>query len=104
MTAKQNGAQSAETNPMFSMAAMMAAPAANSVAVSQKLALETARFWARRMRAYADQMEMLAGCSNPNQLVAAQAQFIARMQEDFAAESAAMQDILTTAASDEKQS
>ena len=87
-----NGAHSAE-NTMSSMAAMMQAPAVNGFAVSQRLAMEAARFWAQRMRAYADQAELLARCTDANQIIAAQAQFIERMQADFAAETEAVSQI-----------
>ncbi|HVY84169.1 MAG TPA: phasin family protein [Caulobacterales bacterium] len=93
MNPKVNGANGGAHTPVSSMMAMMQVPAANGVVVSQKLAQETARFWARRMRAYIDQVETLAGCSSANQLIAAQAQFIERMQEDFAAETEALSEI-----------
>ncbi|MES1199418.1 MAG: phasin family protein [Pseudomonadota bacterium] len=92
MSPKNNGANGVDT-PVSSMMAMMQVPAASGIVVGQKLAQETTRFWARRMRAYIDQLETLASCSNPNQLIAAQAQFIERMQEDFAAETETIQEI-----------
>ena len=92
MSAKQNGARSAES-PMSSMAAMMQAPSANGFVVSQRLAQEATRFWAQRMRAYADQVEVLAHCTDANQIIAAQAQFIERMQAEFAAETEALSQI-----------
>ncbi|HWA01456.1 MAG TPA: phasin family protein [Caulobacterales bacterium] len=92
MSPKSNGANGAHT-PMAEMVALMQAPAANGMVVGQKLAQETTRFWARRMRAYIDQVETLAGCSSANQLIAAQAQFIEQMQEDFAAETEALSEI-----------
>ena len=92
MSSKSNGAESA-FNTMSSMMNMMPAPAVSGFAVSQKIALETAKFWARRMRAYADQVEALARCGSPNQLVAAQQQFLQRMQEDIAEETSAFSEI-----------
>jgi len=102
MSAKSNGAQSAE-NPMSSMVAMMQAPAANGFAVSQRLAHEATRFWAQRMRAYADQCELLASCTSPNQVMAAQAQFIERLQEDFAAETEALSQIWKAAGAEAQE-
>ncbi|MES1158326.1 MAG: phasin family protein [Terricaulis silvestris] len=99
MSAKNNGAQSAES-PMSSMAAMMQGPAANGFVVSQRLAHEATRFWAQRMRAYADQVEVLAKCTDPNQIIAAQAQFIERMQAEFAAETEALSQIWKSAGDD----
>ena len=88
MTAKRtNGAHSAnEATLPAAMFALTPAAAASSFRASQKLALEAARFWARRMHAYAEQFETLASCTQPNDVVAAQARFITRMQEDYAAE------------------
>lgn len=93
MNAMRNGAESA-SETVSSIAAMMQVPAANGIAVGQKIALEATRFWARRVRAYVDQMELLAGCVNANQIVAAQAQFIERMQEEYAEESQAVAELL----------
>lgn len=73
---------------------MLQSPATNGFALSQQLALEGARFWARRMRAYADQMEALARCTSPNQLAAAHSQFLERMQDDYAQETAAVSEIV----------
>lgn len=93
MNAMRNGAHTNPSEAVSSVVALMQAPAANSFIVSQKLALEATRFWARRMRAYLDQVELLAGCSSANQLVAAQAQFVERLQEDYVAESTALTEI-----------
>lgn len=73
---------------------MLQSPATNGFALSQQLALETARFWARRMRAYADQMEALVRCTSPNQIAAAHSQFMERMQDDYAQETAAVSEIV----------
>ncbi len=64
--------------------------------LSQKLALEAARFSAQRLRAYADQMEKLARCSNPADLVALQTAYFTRLQEEYAAETDAVQRLLAT--------
>ena len=77
------------------MVAMRQGPAANSFLVSQRFALEAARFWARRMRAYADQMETLAGCTSPDDVANAQTRFIERMRDDYAAESQAIGALLS---------
>lgn len=54
--------------------------------LSQRVALEAARFWAKRVHAYAEQLESLAKCAEPTEIVAVQAKFITRMQEDYASE------------------
>ena len=54
-----------------SLVEIMQAPAANTFLVSQRFALEAAKFWARRMRAYADQMEDLASCRSPDDIAGA---------------------------------
>jgi hypothetical protein len=95
--AKSNGHQSIEV-----MANFLQSPAANGFLVSQKLALEATRFWARRMRAYADQMEALTKCADPSQVIEAQRSFIEKMQEDYAKESAHFADLLSVA-NDEHQ-
>jgi len=96
MAAKRNGAHAPETGSesIFTMASMLQGPAAASFAASQRLALEATRFWARRMRAYADQMETLMSCASPDQFVAAQARFIGRLQEDYSTESAELSRVL----------
>lgn len=66
--------------------------------LSQKLALEAARFSAQRMRAYADQLEALARCQNPGDLIEAQQKFLARLQEDYAGEAEAMQQLIAAEA------
>lgn len=73
---------------------MMQSPASGGFFLGQKLALEGARFWARRMRAYADQMERLARCTSPDQVAEANSQFIERMQSDYAEERAAVSEIV----------
>jgi hypothetical protein len=94
MTTKRNGAQGA-SEPISAASALLAAPAAASLLASQKLALEAARFWAKRMRAYADQLDVLAGCRDPMQLASAQARFVQRMQEDYAEERRAVAELVT---------
>lgn len=71
----------------------MQAPAAQSFAAGQRLALEAARFWARRMRSYADQMETLIGCTDANQAAAASTRFFEQMREDYTAEAEIMRDL-----------
>jgi hypothetical protein len=77
-----------------SLVEIIQAPAANSFLVSQRFALEAAKFWARRMRAYADQMEDLANCRSTEDIAGAQARFIERMREDYATESEALGNLL----------
>lgn len=90
--AKTNGHHSVEAMTNF-----LQGPAANGFAFSQKLALEATRFWARRMRAYADQMETLTKCADPTQVIEAQRSFIEKMQEDYAKESSHFTELLSAA-------
>ena len=95
MTARRkNGAQEAP-DAVSSMVAMMQGPTANTFLVSQRFALEAARFWARRMHAYADQMEQLAGCRSPDELAGVQSRFLERLRDDYAAETQAFTALLT---------
>jgi len=91
MTARRKG--TAPASPVSSVVAAMQAPAAQSFAASQRLALEAARFWARRMRSYADQMETLVGCTDANQAAAASTRFFEQMRADYAAEAEIMRDL-----------
>lgn len=93
MTNKRSTAPEAQNSP--AMLAAMQMPVAQSFAVSQRLALESAKFWARRMRAYADQMEVLASCRSADEFSGAQTRFFERMREDYAAESEAIGALLT---------
>lgn len=82
------------------IASYLQTPAANGFLMSQKLAMEATRFWARRMRAYADQMEEFARCSNPDEYASAQKRFLDRMQEEYARETTAFSDIFIAAKDD----
>lgn len=94
MTAKRsNGAHAPDSTPMIF--ALMPNPAIQSFAASQRVALEAARFWARRMHAYADQMETLARCGTPNEFARAQTEFIDRLREDYSAESKVIAQLIT---------
>jgi hypothetical protein len=94
MTAKRrNGAHEA-SDTVTSLVTMLQGPAANTLVVSQRIALEAARFWARRMHAYADQMEALAACATPDDVATAQTRFIERMRDDYAAESKALEALI----------
>jgi hypothetical protein len=95
MTAKRNGARQTSDIPSPLNSA--------SFLVSQRVALETARFWARRMHAYADQMEALAKCTSPDDLVKAQRGFMERMQQDYAEESAALTQLVSAPTRGEDQ-
>ena len=88
MTAKRNGARQTPD--------LLAPLNANSFVASQRIALEAARFWARRMHAYADQMETLCKCTSPDDLMKAQRGFIDRMQQDYAEESAAFTQLMAS--------
>jgi hypothetical protein len=95
MTSKRtNGAREA-SDSVSSIFAAMQMPTANSLVMSQRIALESARFWARRMHAYADQMEALVSCRSPDDLATVQTQFLERMRDDYAAESQAIGAMLT---------
>jgi hypothetical protein len=72
-------------------------PATNGWLVSQKLALQTTRFWARRLHAYADQMEEISRCSNPDEFMTAQRHFLERMRADYVDETSAFADIFNAA-------
>ena len=79
-----------------SLVDIMQTPAANTFLVSQRFALEAAKFWARRMHAYADQMEVLASCRSPDDLAGAQTRFLERMREDYATEGEAIGELLSS--------
>ncbi len=93
-TKRSNGAHEAP-DTVSVLAAVLQGPTASSFVMSQRFALEAVRFWARRMRAYADQMEVLAGCSSADDLAQAQTRFLDRMRDDYAAETQAMTAMLT---------
>jgi hypothetical protein len=97
MPAKRNNGAAHAPDPVSPFVAMMQTPTANSFLMSQRFALEAAKFWARRMRAYADQMEMLAGCSSAEDVASAQTRFLERMRDDYAEESQAISALLTPA-------
>ncbi|MGE3143054.1 MAG: hypothetical protein AB7L65_07005 [Hyphomonadaceae bacterium] len=80
------------------VAAFIQSPA--SFQLSQKMALEAARFWARRMRAYADQMDALANCDTSEKFVAAQQTFLERMRADYSEETEQFSALLNGAAKD----
>lgn len=88
MAAKRNGAHRADDDHDFTAAAaLLPSSAATGFKMSQRLALEATRFWARRVRAYVDQMETLASCASPTDFVSAQTRFLERLKDDYAAES-----------------
>jgi len=101
MTSKRNNGAQAAPDTVLGMFTALQAPAANSFLMTQRIALESAKFWARRMRAYADQMETLANCSSPDDLASAQTRFLDRMREDYAAESKAISTLLKPQRSDD---
>lgn len=91
---RSNGPRSNRETPS-PMAALMQGPAADSFLLSQRMALEAARFWARRLHAYADQMETLARCSTADEVASAQTRFLERMRDDYAEESRAIGALIT---------
>lgn len=101
MTRKRTNGADPASDAMSTMINAMQAPAA--FAVSQRLALESARFWARRMHAYANQMEALAACTSVDQLADAQSRFIDRMREDYAAETKTLSAILAAPGAEPEQ-
>lgn len=95
MPPKSNASANGASHTISETLSFLQSPAANGFLLSQKFALEAASFWARRARAYAEQMEALAGCREPAQIVEAQARFFERMREDYASESVAVAEMLT---------
>ncbi|MBI1252409.1 MAG: hypothetical protein GC189_13180 [Alphaproteobacteria bacterium] len=71
-------------------------PALNSFHLSQRMALEAVQFWARRLRAYADQMEALSKCEDATQIMTVQQEFISRMREDYTKEGETVRRIVET--------
>jgi Phasin protein len=109
MTTKRNGNGNGAGNgegagngadPVRALGAYLASPGAAGLLASQKIALEATRFWARRMRAYADQLDVLARCTEPMQVVSAGASFVQRMQEDYAEEGRAVAELIKAAPAD----
>lgn len=96
MTSRRKSDANEASNTFSSFTDIIQAPAANSFLVSQRFALEAAKFWARRMRAYADQMEELAGCRSADDVAGAQTRFLDRLREDYAVESEAFGQILSS--------
>lgn len=76
------------------MSAFLSAP---GLALSQRLALEGARFWAERMRACADQVEALSHCDSAAAMVEIQAKFLKQAQQDYVAEGEVVRTILVGA-------
>lgn len=103
MPAKRSNGPRTNPGTTSSIATMMQGPAANSFLFSQRMALEAARFWARRLHAYADQMETLACCSTPDDVAAAQTKFLERMRDDYAQESEAIGALITPPARSSKR-
>ncbi len=95
MTSRRRTEAQESSSTISSFTDLIQAPTANSLLMSQRIALEATKFWARRMRAYADQMETLARCSSPDDLAGAQTRFLERMRDDYAAETEAITALLT---------
>lgn len=89
MTSRRKSEPNGASDAIATFADLLQAPTANSFLASQRFALEAAKFWARRMRAYADQMEEFANCRSADDLAGVQTHFLQRMREDYAAESEA---------------
>lgn len=99
---RTNGAHAAPNTTPF-MFAVMPNPALHSLLASHKMALTAARFWARRMHAYAEQMETLAECANPNDFARAQTRFLDKMREDYSAETKEMTALLANSAASQRE-
>lgn len=97
MTSRRKNDADEVSKTFSSFTDIISTPTANTFLVSQRLALEATKFWARRMRAYADQMEELAGCRSADDVAGAQTRFLDRLREDYAAESEAIGELLSSA-------
>lgn len=95
MPPKPNHTIESASVPIAQTLSFLQSPAANGFLLSQKLALEATRFWARRAHAYAEQMQALAACREPAQFVNAQTRFLERLREDYAFETEAVSNLLT---------
>jgi hypothetical protein len=95
MTSRRSADAQEASKSISSFTDLIQTPTANSLMMSQRLALEATRFWARRMRAYADQMEQLVSVRSPEDVANLQTRFLDRMREDYAAESEAISSLLT---------
>lgn len=81
------------------VASLMSNAASSPMRMTQTLTQEGLRFWARRMHAYADWADAAARSATPEQFLAAQNAFFTRAQEDYAQESAAVAEVIASAAS-----
>ena len=95
MAAKKTNGANGASNAVSSTMAFLQSPGANSFLLSQKLALEATRFWARRLHAYAEQMETLASCREPREFASANVRFFEKLREDYALETTAIAELLT---------
>ncbi len=96
MANRRNNGGNGSPDSVSSLVDMMQTPAANTFLLSQRFALEAAKFWARRMRAYADQMDDLAHCRSADDIAGAQTRFLERMREDYVVESEAIGELLSS--------
>ncbi len=96
MTSRRKIEPNGASHAVSTFADMIQTPTANTFMISQRFALEAAKFWARRMRAYADQMEDLANCRSADDIAGAQTRFVERMREDYAAETEAFGQLLSS--------
>lgn len=92
---KKNAAQPDAAAPLNAYADLINGQSAQVTALTRRFASEATHFWARRMRAYAAHMDMLAECANPSQLMDAQTRFMHQLQTDYAQEGAAFAEILS---------
>lgn len=94
MPPKPNSSADGASTSVSETLSFLQSPAANGFFLSQKLALEATRFWARRAHAYAEQAQALVACREPAQFVTAQTRFLERMREDYAFEAETVSNLL----------
>lgn len=76
------------------MSAFLSAP---GLMLGQRMAIEGARFWAKRMRACVDQVEALSHCDTPAAVIEVQTKFLKQIQADYLAEGEVVKDIFGAA-------
>lgn len=97
MAAKHSNGANSAAQSVSSAVSFLHSPTATPFLLSQKMALEATRFWARRVSAYAEQMQALATCKAPAQFADVQTRFFERLREDYASETVAVAELLTPA-------
>lgn len=80
----------------FALPDMSAFQTPPGLELGKRLGGEVARFWAKRLHAYAEHLETLAGCSDPPALIEAQMAFLKKAQGDYAAEGEVIKRLVQT--------